>query len=100
MTLGELRRRVTERFGSHLEGADADSLADFLLTLQAELPGTQAGGVVCLDGAPGSYTQAMREYFAGMLYAEADRAAASLWVTAVEMWLEALRETEAPGGSA
>lgn len=94
MTLQELRDLATARFGARLERADAESLAQFLLELQPQLPGTQAGGPIAVDGAAPGYVEAMREYFAEMLYGDADRVAASLWITAVEIWIDAVRSLE------
>jgi hypothetical protein len=36
----------------------------------------------------------MRDYFAETLYGDPDRVAASLWVTAVEMWLGAVQSLD------
>ena len=94
MTLRELRELAGARFGPRLERADPESLADFLLELQPRLPGTQRGGPVSVDGAAGSYTEAMQEYFADMLQGDPDRVAASLWITAVEIWVEAVRSVD------
>jgi len=91
MTLRELRDLATERFGARLERADPESLAEFLTELQPRLPGTQAGGVISVDGAAADYAEAMRDYFAETLRSDPDRAAASLWITAVEMWIDAVR---------
>jgi hypothetical protein len=94
MTLDELRELATARFGPRLERADPESLAEFLLTVQPLLPGTQEGGPISVDGAAPGYVEAMRDYFAAMLYGDPDRVAASLWVTAVEMWLGAVHSLE------
>jgi hypothetical protein len=94
MRLAELRELATARFGPRLERADPDSLAEFLLELQPLLPGTQQGGPVVVDGAADSYAHAMREYFAETLYGDPEQVAASLWVTAVEMWIGALGSLE------
>jgi hypothetical protein len=91
MTLQQLRDLVAERFGGDLGAASPEALAAFLMELQPLLPGTQRGGPVVVDGAAESYEAAMREYFAGMLRAEPSHAAASLWITAVEMWVDAVR---------
>jgi len=91
MTLRELRTLATTRFGPQLENADPDSLAEFLLTLQPLLPGTHAGAPLSVDGAADSYVEAMREYFAQTLHGDPERVAASLWITAVEMWIDAVR---------
>ena len=87
MTQDELRALAIEAFGERLERLDAEALGGFLIAIQESLPGTQRGGVITIDDAPASYDQAMREYFAAMLYAAPERAAASLWVTAAEMWV-------------
>ncbi|MBM3473233.1 MAG: hypothetical protein FJX75_08205 [Armatimonadetes bacterium] len=91
MTLDELRNLATARFGPRLERADPESLAQFLLEVQPLLPGTQEGGPISVDGAAPGYVEAMREYFAETLYGDPDRVAASLWITAVEMWLGAVQ---------
>jgi hypothetical protein len=91
MTLGELRDLATARFGPRLERADPESLAEFLLELQPQLPGTQHGGPIAVDEAAAGYAEAMQEYFAEALCGDPDRVAASLWVTAVEMWVDAVR---------
>jgi hypothetical protein len=92
MTLKELRELATARLGERLERADPQTLSDFLASVQPLLPGTQRGGVLVVDDAAASYEDAMREYFAGMLRAPSDQAAASLWLTAAEMWVEAMSD--------
>jgi hypothetical protein len=94
MTLDELRELATARFGPRLERADPESLAEFLLETQPRLPGTQEGGPISVDGAAPGYVEAMRDYFAETLYGDPDRVAASLWVTAVEMWLGAVQSLD------
>jgi hypothetical protein len=94
MTLNELRALATARLGERLERASPETLAGFLAELQALLPGSQSGGIIRLDGAPGSYEQVMREYFADMLSAPPELAAVSLWVTAAEMWVDAVSSVE------
>lgn len=94
MTLRELREIATRRFGPSLENATPEALAQFLLELQLLLPGTQYGGPISVDHAAAGYVEAMREYFAQMLWADPERSAASLWVTAVEMWVEAVRSLD------
>ena len=94
MTLEELRKLATARFGPRLERADPDSLAQFLLETQPLLPGTQQGAPISVDGAAPGYVEAMREYFAETLYGDPDRVAASLWITAVEMWLGAVQSLD------
>ncbi len=96
MKLDELRDLAVARFGERLERATPGGLAEFLTELQPMLPGTQIGGAVSVDGAADSYEDAMRQYFAGMLAARPERAAASLWVTAVEMWLGAIADLPGP----
>jgi len=91
MTLRELRELATERFGARLERADAEALAQFLVELQPRLPGSQAGGTFSVDGAASGYPEAMREYFAETLHGDPERVAASLWITAVEIWIDAVR---------
>jgi len=87
MTQDELRGLATQAFGERLERLNPGALSDFLTSIQEALPGTQRGGIITVDDAPDSYEQAMREYFAAMLYAPPERAVASLWVTAAEMWV-------------
>ncbi len=94
MTLRELRSLAIERFGPGLERADPASLAEFLAELQPRLPGTQAGGAIVVDEAASDYVEAMRAYFAATLDGDPERVAASLWVTAAEMWVGALRSME------
>ena len=94
MNLHQLRTLAVERFGDRLERATPEALAQFLAELQPQLPGSQSGGVFEVDGAAGSYEEAMRDYFAEMLAARPERAAASLWVTAAEMWVDAVLSTE------
>ena len=94
MTLSGLRELATARFGPRLERADPDSLAEFLLELQPQLPGTQHGGPITVEGAAPGYAEAMQGYFAETLYGDPERAAASLWVTAVEMWVDAVRSLD------
>ena len=96
MTLGELRALATASLGERLERLTPETLAEFLAAIQVRLPGTEAGGMVVVEGAAPSYEAAMREYFAEMLDAPPDQAAASLWVTAAEMWLGAV-ETAGDG---
>lgn len=95
MTLKELRAVATERLGARLERATPSALADFLAEVQALLPGTQRGGVITIDGAAGSYEEIMRGYFADMLSAPAEAAAASLWITAAELWVDAVSSADA-----
>lgn len=94
MDLNQLRTLAIERFGERLERATPEALAQFLAEIQPELPGSQSGGTFELDGAAGSYEEAMRGYFAEMLAARPERAAASLWVTAAEMWVDAVLSLE------
>jgi hypothetical protein len=106
MTINELRELAVSRFGEGLRGATPEELARFLAEIQPRLPGTQhTTGTLVVDGAPPTYEDAMREYFAEMLAARPERAAASLWVTAVEMWVDAVlavrdTDTRAPGRDA
>ncbi|MGQ9732461.1 MAG: hypothetical protein ACUVX8_14465 [Candidatus Zipacnadales bacterium] len=90
MTLKELRNRVVSRFGENLLAATPEALAAFLLELQPLLPGTQRGEPLIVNGAAESYEAAMKEYFTQTLWADPEHAAASLWITAVEMWIDAL----------
>lgn len=90
MTLNQLRAVATERLGKRLERATPEALAEFLAEVQVLLPGTQRGGVINVDGAAGSYEEIMRSYFADMLNAPAEAAAASLWITAAELWVDAV----------
>ena len=91
MTIYELRESAISRFGEGLRAATPDSLAQFLAEVQPRLPGTQhTTGTLVVDGAPTTYEDAMREYFAEMLVVPPERAAASLWVTAAEMWVDAV----------
>jgi hypothetical protein len=95
MTLRELRELATQALGHRLERMTPVTLGDFLASIQDRLPGTQRGGVLVVDGAPGTYEEAMRLYFAGMLSAAPEVAAASLWITAAEMWVDAVRQLTA-----
>jgi len=94
VTLNELRVLATAQFGDQLERVTPQALSEFLAELQVRLPGTQSGGVIRVNGAPGSYEQVMREYFADMLSAPAEVAAASLWITAAELWVDATSSIE------
>ncbi len=87
MTQEQLRALATEALGERLERLDRETLGDFLTSIQEMLPGTQRGGIITVDAAPASYEEAMRDYFAAMLHAAPETAAASLWVTAAEMWV-------------
>jgi hypothetical protein len=95
VTLKELHAVATERLGARLERATPKTLAEFLTEVQTLLPGTQRGGTINVDGATGSYEEIMREYFADMLSAPAEAAAASLWITAAELWVDAVSPGDA-----
>ncbi len=98
MRLEDLRAKVHEELGPRLERATLPALRAFVEELQAYIiPGPQAHEVLTVDDAPATYGAAMREYFGGVLNADADAAAVSLWLTAIELWLGALEIQEFQG---
>lgn len=92
MTREQLYAQVAGAFGPRLARGSLEEIEQFLAELEAELPGPAPAEVVSLEGTPGSYETAMREFFGRSLEVGDEQAFCQLWVTAARMWVSAVQQ--------
>jgi hypothetical protein len=92
MTLQALRELAVERFGADMERATPEGVRRFVAEVREEVfPSRRIAGRFVIDdtNAGADPEAAAVAYFGRVLLLDADRAAISLWLHAVEMWFGA-----------